>query len=448
MLDQLPLLTLEDPVASAEGALDPLGLYGIADLLGLALAPGLRERMKHPRFLTSMAVSFAVTQEFDDECFASDHVSAPWQVFEWIAVEGFVRSVADPDMLRGLPGRLKGEDAVKNQIPLCADRYLKTPTVFGFHGVYRYLATNLMIQNDGRLDENGYCLLKIWEIEQNLPGFVSGQDGAGAKLRKELADAVRYSLEKGAVSLPQGSKLWNFFGKHLLHSQLAEFPAEREFLCNQLVKSDSGHRSQIVDFLRTAEGAQLWLQNNDEALVHDALVPHADSDLQRLLSAIKLYESFSRLLTDAFYEVLYQLSLPNQPYKQPLSALCNGTFMTRAAKAVPSLYEQVAEAVAAYDNGRLNEQFSEFSAPASSLQLAERIIRHHERIQQQKPPNGKQPWFDRTDRDELIIRPGYRQENPPEEGKKYVHQFRTNTVWSFLRDFGLVRDEHEQESEE
>ena len=59
----LPLLSANDPTTNSEGTLDPLGLYLIADALGIKLIPGIRERMTHPRFLTLTAVSPAWRRE-------------------------------------------------------------------------------------------------------------------------------------------------------------------------------------------------------------------------------------------------------------------------------------------------------------------------------------------------------------------------------------------------
>ena len=52
-----------DPALSAEGAIDPLGLYTIADALNLAvrLCPGVRERQSRPRWMTVIA---AATPDF------------------------------------------------------------------------------------------------------------------------------------------------------------------------------------------------------------------------------------------------------------------------------------------------------------------------------------------------------------------------------------------------
>jgi hypothetical protein len=119
----LPTLTELDPPLTSEGSLDPLGLYPIADSLGVRLSPGVRERQAFPRFLTAMAVSAAICETFDE-----DEVSSLRQVFEWYAVEGLVRTAGDSGVIRGLPGREKARVAITVGVPLSADRYLKTPS--------------------------------------------------------------------------------------------------------------------------------------------------------------------------------------------------------------------------------------------------------------------------------------------------------------------------------
>src|SRR5436309_8695201 len=92
-----PLLSEKDPVESAEGGIDPLGTEPLADALAVKLAPGVRERQRHPRFLTAIAVSLEVCGEFDDEALAADRISEPWQVFEWYLVEGLVRTAVSDE---------------------------------------------------------------------------------------------------------------------------------------------------------------------------------------------------------------------------------------------------------------------------------------------------------------------------------------------------------------
>lgn len=126
---------------------------------------GGRERQLHPSFLTATAVSLAVCEDFELDTVAKDGVSEPWQVFEWYLVEGLVRtsrsaataradnesSTNEPSPIevvgtRGVPGSLKARQAVDEGVPLSARRYLRTPTLFGFHGVYRLLARTLGIE--------------------------------------------------------------------------------------------------------------------------------------------------------------------------------------------------------------------------------------------------------------------------------------------------------------
>ena len=170
----LPQLSEADPPLRAEGTIDPLGLYAVADSLGVQMVPGVRERQPHPRYLTAMAVGEVVCQEFAPDDVAADGVSPPWQVFEWFMVEGLVREQDQGPEIFGLPGRDKAAHAISDQVPLCARTYLKVPTVFGFHGVYRLLARTLdVINNVSGLGETGYRLLMAWEREQRrIPGTV------------------------------------------------------------------------------------------------------------------------------------------------------------------------------------------------------------------------------------------------------------------------------------
>ena len=65
-----PLLTQKDEQKSSAGGIDPLGTEPLADALAVKLAPGVRERQRHPRFLTAMAVSLSLCDEFGDEVVA------------------------------------------------------------------------------------------------------------------------------------------------------------------------------------------------------------------------------------------------------------------------------------------------------------------------------------------------------------------------------------------
>ena len=138
---------------------------------------------------------------------AADEVSEPWQVFEWYLVEGMVRATDERNLLRGLPGQDKATGAIKDGVPLSAKRYLKTPTVFGFHGVYRALARDIEVERADRLGETGFALLTTWEKEQGLDGFSGSGDGPGRAVRRRLIDAIQSGLERGYVDRTGGSCL-------------------------------------------------------------------------------------------------------------------------------------------------------------------------------------------------------------------------------------------------
>ena len=78
----LPSLTAYQTLENSQGTLDPLGLYSIADRLASRLTPNLRERMRHPRYLTAMAVGAVVCSGFSDDELAADEISPPGQVYE------------------------------------------------------------------------------------------------------------------------------------------------------------------------------------------------------------------------------------------------------------------------------------------------------------------------------------------------------------------------------
>lgn len=199
----VPFLTEMDTAEKSEGGLDPLGLEAIADALGTRLVPGVRERQTHPRYLTTIAVGLAVCEAFDSGRVATDGVSDPRRVFEWYVVQGLV--LRFPGRPVGVPGSLKAAKAIDDRVPLSAARYLKTPSVFGFHGIYRLLARTLGVESGERLGEFGYELLNVWSWEQGLTGFYGSNAGPGTQERHKLTRAVEDGLLKSATDRPVAS---------------------------------------------------------------------------------------------------------------------------------------------------------------------------------------------------------------------------------------------------
>jgi hypothetical protein len=138
-----PFLTSYDPIGASEGTIDPLGLYQIADQLAVQLVPAIRERMQRIRFLTAMAVGALVTEGLEDDQRERD--TSPYLVWEWLVVEALMRQTKDDPSIWGVPGTLVARPALDQHGYLDARSYLKTPRIFGFHGVYKRLAIHLGI---------------------------------------------------------------------------------------------------------------------------------------------------------------------------------------------------------------------------------------------------------------------------------------------------------------
>ncbi len=437
-----PLLSEIDPKESQEGSIDPLGMYPIADALGIRLAPGVRERQSRPRFLTAMAVSLALCERFDEERVATDEVSEPWQVFEWYAVEGLVRTLGESGRLNRLPGTEKATDAIRDRVPLSSARYLKSPRIFGFHGVYRTLATEVGIQSADRLGDAGYDLLNVWSEEQSVQGFYGTSRGPGTTWRQCLESAIEDGLQKSCTCRGPGWNGWDFFADHLAPDAIGK--RERACLRQILQRDPNGYRREVIDFLSTTEGQQTLLKvtargRTSEKSFHRALRNGADKLLAQLLDTIDAYETFAGYLFDAYEDCLCEMSQTKRRVS-PLELSTSCKSVARAAERVPDAYETAREMLLEYDLAlRFQESFEAFAESRPAADWASCLLDHHRKVQRHKPPNGKAPWFERFDDGTYMIRAGYVRDKPHVHENEYVHMYRSNALFSFAQDLGLVK---------
>ncbi|WP_404308758.1 hypothetical protein [Neorhodopirellula lusitana] len=441
----MPMLSESDPAESAEGSIDPLGIYPIADALASRMVPGVRERQQHPRFLTVIAASLWLCSTFDDERVASDDVSEPWQVFEWYVVEGLARATKDKSLLRGMPGRSKADKLLAEGVPMSARGYLKGPQTFGFHGIYRALAREIGVEQAGRLGDAGFSILSAWESDQNLEGFLGSGDGQGRRHRERLRSGIADGLDAGATA----RKSWGeFFVDHFGIYEAG--PQEAEAIRAAIVTSDAsklvdGHRGEIFDALTSSSGQSVWMMESksnwpSERRFHEWLIGHASEPLRQLLHAISCYEQFARYLQSAFddclkYMVEHQVRVKTAEFTD-LDAVKEAA--TQTARVYPSVVEALAP-LGLVD--RFTRSFDQFADSASPAVWAEQLLAFHTKVQRDKPPAGKAPWFDRFDDGSYLIRPGYIREYEPRPASDYVHAYRTHSLWSFARDLKLVGDE-------
>ena len=185
-----PFLTSYDPPGTSEGSLDPLGLYQIADQLAVQLVPAVRERMQRIRFLTAMAVGAFVTEGLKDDPRRRD--ASPYLLWEWLVVESLIRISGDDPTLWGVPGTQVTRRALDQHGYLDARSYLKTPRIFGFHGVYKRLANHLGVV-DVHLGPGPHAgpLVDSWARGMGLGNRVGAEP-----LLLRWRDAVRRSQEE------------------------------------------------------------------------------------------------------------------------------------------------------------------------------------------------------------------------------------------------------------
>lgn len=430
----LPFLSQFDPPLQAEGSLDPLGLYSIADALGVRLAPGVRERQSKPRYLTLALVGMAACG--DDVVAEGEAKRLPaWLVYEWLVVEALVRR-AEGGVLTGIPGRDKVLSAIVANDVVCARTYLKTPTVFGFHGIYRVLGVKAGIfDENGNPLQQGYRILSAWQEDQGMAGFLDGQ-GPGRELRHALQRAVKSSIAVDYAKDP-GRATAELIAAHL--NPHSPGPKERNALWSALTHNDA-LRGEYAALLTTADGQAAWREaGGDEARYHDWLEPYSSLPMRQLLKAIRTYERMARVLTDAFDEMRWRMTEARTPVDA--TWLAQGPALREAAAQGTAIFsDAVAELGEIHPALRLRaeQSLAWVGEPQSARAFAEQLLEHHARVQRAKPPNGKRTWFDVFGDGRAAIRPSYTVDEFESRPEVYVHAYRTKPIWSFSRDLGRV----------
>ncbi len=431
----LPSLTSYITLENSQGTLDPLGMYSIADRLATRLAPDLRERMKHPRYLTAIAVGAAVCSVFDEEELAADEITPPWQVYEWYVTSAFVKRFEKDDnqQLLGMPSREKTTRAMRDGVPLSALRYLKTPSVFGFHGVYRTLARGIDLTDENRIGEFGVRLLDVWEKEQGLEGFRIGLKGTnGNDFRNRLQEAVLRGMEYGAVA-----KQWNWDFFYRIADCLApKSPGKKEamVLYERLMEGTTSSRAELIQFLISDEGQKAITQNSEKHL-HEALLVRA-VETKEVLLAIQAYEKVCRLLFNAFYETLQWMS--EHQSKGNVSQMSNLPRVKKACKELPKAFDTADRLLEPFREEALffAQGFEQLRGSFTPADWVKQLFEHHTQVQKNKPPNGKAAWVLEHNSGNYLLNSS--QADGVVLSDEYVHQYRTFTLQSFMKDLRKI----------
>lgn len=426
---RLPFFSEADPEIGAEGGIDPLGMAPVADRLADEIAPGITARMSRVRYLTAISVASALLESFEDR--TAPDGSPPYLVFEWMVVEAFARKGSElPTDGRQIPGIDKARRALLRKERMTSRNYLKTPKVFGFHGVYRTLAQSLrLIDSNGYLQDPGERLARVWEREQGLDGFLGRLRGtAGVELRNRLDEALDRSVRVGRNEIQPTS---------YLHGELLSMfrpdgagKLEREEIFTLLLSGDQPIRREVLSLLREYE---LGLGEADYA---EAILPRASRDLSVRLEAIRRFEVFATRLDAAFQRFAF---LSTQRGTKPISAKDLGAdeIFAGLAAALSDAARQAHQGLEALGNvgvlALFVSRFERFEEAVSPGDLFAALLDHHEQIQRQKPPRGKRSWVQPVDDGFVIRRPYRRWESPgPPEG--FLHPYRFFAMLRFLED--------------
>jgi hypothetical protein len=426
----LPFLTAYDPPGASEGTLDPLGLYTIADQLAVQLVPAVRERMQRVRFLTAMTVGAFVTQESE---IRPDHGDVhPSLVWEWLVVEALIRTRGEDPALWGVAGTQVARRALSQHGYLDARSYLKTPRIFGFHGVYKRLAMHLGLVDvhlgPGR---NAERLADAWARDRGAAGFA----GMRPTLRR-WQEVLKRSLDEKPPRTRTG---WNEEAWAGLASAFAPSDCEaRERRClRDLLHDPEGPGPGALPSLWRLQKTFSPEEFREEAL-HDRLQAE-EPGYGPLLAAIRAYESFARHLLDAF-DLLKAEAATVDARGFEVPAIARDREFERCTRRLHERFDAALRAIGEVGGALagltslFTERFRTFAEPLDAGACALTLCTHHETVQRAKSTEGKRPWFDRLGPRHIYVRQAYREPRRSLQPGSYVHDFRGKPIRRFHQD--------------
>lgn len=425
----LPELSDYDPPSAGEGSIDPMGLAAISDRLADRLVPGLRARMLRVRFVTAIAVGSVACETLADEL-PADGVTTSAIAFEWLTIEGFARRLAPHLMPQGVPGSLKARTVVSRNERLSARTYLKGPSVFGFNGVYKPFAVDAHVVGSN-LEPGQRCaeLVRAWERDQGFAGFIDAVPNTeGGRLRSIIRDHVRAALRAGRCTTNPESWLFGQLASSL-HPDHSEH-RERHVLRSLVTDEEHDTRAELARLLSALEG------DLTEAEVLTAIRPSCSAALGAIVDAVIAYEQFAARV-DAVFRTLVAVSHSMGASPLTPAHVEQHETIVRCAQELPKHYRGAAERMAAIDAvAGVEGVLGEFAIPRAPADLVQLAFEHHERIQTQKPPSGKRPWFEPL-RQGWVVRGPYSKADQPQLGQWFVHPVRVAAVRRFLEDTKL-----------
>jgi hypothetical protein len=427
-----PFLTSYDPPGTSEGTLDPLGLYQIADQLAVQLVPAVRERMQRIRFLTAIAVGALVTEGIEDDPSLRD--ASPYLVWEWLVIEALTRTLPDEPDTWGVPGSLVAKRAIHrhNYNYIDARSYLKTPRIFGFHGVYKRLAVHLgLVDVHLGPGPNAERLADAWARGLNYAGL-----RAVRPLLAKWSAAVARSMRERPPRTKPGwnsddwSELALAFAPHKAKSK------ERQCLRSLLLAADEHSLGALPDIwtLQTEFDEEGYAEEDLHNLL-ERRAPH----YKPLIAAIRNYEQFARSLQDSF-DVLKAEAASQDAQGFAVTEIARDSDFQRCVDGLEhrfaSAHQALGEvsAINASAQSLFAERFEPFAEALDARACALALCEHHVKVQRGKSASGKNPWFDNLGQGRIYIRHAYRQPRTDIQPGAYVHDYRGLPIHRFRND--------------
>lgn len=425
LLDQLPRLSAYDPGATGEGGLDPLGLGAVADRIADILAPGVRARMSQPRFVTLSAVGAIANQALHGVT-ADDGGTTVDIAFEWLVVEAIVRHPG-AGRTEGLPGNQKAARAKQANERLSRRTYLNGPRVFGFTGVYRPFSRDASVLTlDDRPAANAEALVDAWERDFGLDGFVSGVAGTpGGRLRADLAEASRRTLESAECAAPPTGRLLQELAEYLAPREARSH--ERRALRTLVTSGEHDLRNELTARLAAARPASDVSQRD----LARQLLTGASVATRRALQAAINYEEAATAIDNAFRRFLHYTAHQHGCVIEPTTAL-QTPGLSEAAPRIGDLSDRALASVAELDDADMTNEtertFRLFRGRMSPSEFFHALVERHEEVQAAKH---KLAWIDRID-GSWTVRTPYRSQSGNLDDERWAHPMRLTTLARFI----------------
>ena len=410
-----------------------MGLYAIADRMATTLVPGVRERMSNLRYLTASAYGAEVCRGMSGEPMIQARLE-PYMALEFHLVSGWIYQFRDhEEEIAGLPGIQKSQECFEGDRRLTPGRYLKTASVFGFHGVYRTLATDLRVVDEQyQLGATGEALVEEVQNQFNSAGVPWDHH------LKWMRSAVQETRIEGRTSR---AWWWDRHGDaaHILKPHNMSL-REQEIIGDALFSEGQLGRHELLSFLKSKEGQEAWVGENELKVYKTFLKSSASEETKNMVKAISAFEAMAKLLHDAFHQVLSHVE---QGAQLKTEKLCSLPAVILAADKVGDRYQKVLETMSnagmEAERQRVEGSFAEFGNLYGNVEaFLDAMIHHHQDVQKSKGRHGKQAWMRRSEDDRWYADVLGRSEQVDPETNAFVHQYRIRPLMSFLQTLGHV----------